>query len=92
MTSEVEEMQQEHPAADRVRHILKAMERSIEQARSSRTHVMRPAPVPVAATPPSRPVAPMAPQPVPVTEPTPSAPPHPSMLKARPKRSFTNGN
>jgi len=71
-------MEQKKPAADRVRHILQAMERSIDAARQRRVTGGRP-PVPAApsnapALGTSDPIKPMLPE-------------KPGRLRARPKRS-----
>ena len=74
------------PAAERVRHILQAMERSIDSARRQRLHTSSPAPQPFSAAPPPQAVFP---------RPAASLPQQPSQngatqrLKARPKRADT---
>ncbi|MBX3375323.1 MAG: hypothetical protein KF817_15965 [Phycisphaeraceae bacterium] len=76
-------MDQKQPAADRIRHVLQAMERSIDIARQRRMTGSRPVPAPAATTPP--------PAPVPAEEPFPPTAPdqagQPGRLRARPKRS-----
>jgi len=71
-------MEQKKPAADRVRHILQAMERSIDAARQRRETGNRP---PVPTVPAAAPA-------LGTTDPI--KPPHsdqPARLRARPKRS-----
>lgn len=70
-------MNAKHNAADRVRPILKAMERSIEAARNTRTQPVKP-PAAIASHHLTPPLAPAA---------APAAVPG-GRLKARPKRSW----
>lgn len=72
-------MEQKKPAADRVRHILQAMERSIDAARQRRTNTGR-APTPTPA-PQSMPAI--------VPEPVDTGRTESGRLRARPKR-FTS--
>jgi hypothetical protein len=68
-------MMSKHNAADKVRPIIKAMERSIEAARSTRTQP--PKPVPAAINHASVPAVAAN-----------AGPASPSRLKARPKRAW----